>query len=139
MDGNGLNLENPITDAVSRIRFAPQSNNLLISSWDSVSFFLSSRVVLKKKKKLLSLLSNCFFFLVICRCLDYMMQAVLSFDWKLHRKRRFSTAASRKRLLHLVLEPIAALEGADHSFIPIETLITVCVICVCVMWFCFEC
>lgn len=41
MDGNCLNLENPITDAVSRIRFAPQSNNLLISSWDSVTLSLS--------------------------------------------------------------------------------------------------
>ncbi|XP_047255499.1 mitotic checkpoint protein BUB3.3 isoform X1 [Capsicum annuum] len=30
-----LNLDNPIRDAISRIRFAPHSNNLLISSWDS--------------------------------------------------------------------------------------------------------
>ncbi|KAA8532937.1 hypothetical protein F0562_032946 [Nyssa sinensis] len=30
-----IQLENPIRDAISRIRFAPQSNNLLISSWDS--------------------------------------------------------------------------------------------------------
>ncbi|CAN1814289.1 Mitotic checkpoint protein BUB3.3 [Linum perenne] len=30
-----LNFENPIGDAVSKIRFAPSSNNLLISSWDS--------------------------------------------------------------------------------------------------------
>ena len=29
---------NPIRDAISRIRFAPHSNHLLISSWDSVSF-----------------------------------------------------------------------------------------------------
>ncbi|KAG6765632.1 hypothetical protein POTOM_029682 [Populus tomentosa] len=35
MKGACLNFENPIEDAVSRIRFAPQSNNLLISSWDS--------------------------------------------------------------------------------------------------------
>ena len=28
----------PISDAISRIQFAPNSNNLLISSWDSVSF-----------------------------------------------------------------------------------------------------
>ncbi|XP_031263188.1 mitotic checkpoint protein BUB3.3-like [Pistacia vera] len=30
-----LDFENPIGDAISRIRFAPNSNNLLISSWDS--------------------------------------------------------------------------------------------------------
>ncbi|KAF6171752.1 hypothetical protein GIB67_007273 [Kingdonia uniflora] len=30
-----LKLENPFGDAISRVRFAPQSNNLLISSWDS--------------------------------------------------------------------------------------------------------
>ncbi|KAJ4711419.1 Mitotic checkpoint protein bub3 [Melia azedarach] len=35
MTGVCLDFENPITDAISRIRFAPQSNNLLISSWDS--------------------------------------------------------------------------------------------------------
>ncbi|XP_062162046.1 mitotic checkpoint protein BUB3.3 [Alnus glutinosa] len=35
MNGTCLELENPIRDAISRIRFAPQSNNLLISSWDS--------------------------------------------------------------------------------------------------------
>ncbi|MCI32955.1 mitotic checkpoint protein BUB3-like, partial [Trifolium medium] len=30
-----LPLEIPIGDAISRIQFAPNSNNLLISSWDS--------------------------------------------------------------------------------------------------------
>ncbi|KAE8724605.1 Mitotic checkpoint protein BUB3.3 [Hibiscus syriacus] len=35
MNGSCLEFENPIRDAISRIRFAPQSNNLLISSWDS--------------------------------------------------------------------------------------------------------
>uniref|UniRef100_A0A5B7C6G4 Putative mitotic checkpoint protein BUB3.3 isoform X1 n=1 Tax=Davidia involucrata TaxID=16924 RepID=A0A5B7C6G4_DAVIN len=35
MKGTCLQLENPIRDAISRLRFAPQSNNLLISSWDS--------------------------------------------------------------------------------------------------------
>lgn len=35
MDGNCLNFEEPIKDAITRIRFAPESNNLLISSWDS--------------------------------------------------------------------------------------------------------
>ncbi|KAL4383303.1 hypothetical protein GQ457_15G004740 [Hibiscus cannabinus] len=35
MDGSCLEFKNPIRDAISRIRFAPQSNNLLISSWDS--------------------------------------------------------------------------------------------------------
>ncbi|KAI4328501.1 hypothetical protein L6164_020852 [Bauhinia variegata] len=30
-----LKFENPIEDAISRIKFAPSSNNLLISSWDS--------------------------------------------------------------------------------------------------------
>lgn len=33
-----MKLEIGIGDAISRIRFAPHSNNLLISSWDSVSF-----------------------------------------------------------------------------------------------------
>lgn len=37
MSGAPLKFENPIQDAISRIRFAPQSDNLLISSWDSVS------------------------------------------------------------------------------------------------------
>ncbi|PIA57765.1 hypothetical protein AQUCO_00600471v1 [Aquilegia coerulea] len=36
MDGICLKFENPIRDAISKIRFAPQSNNLLISSWDSM-------------------------------------------------------------------------------------------------------
>lgn len=35
MNGECLNFENPIGDALSRVQFAPQSNNLLISSWDS--------------------------------------------------------------------------------------------------------
>nr|XP_034906668.1 mitotic checkpoint protein BUB3.3-like isoform X2 [Populus alba] len=35
MSGECLNFENPIGDALSRVQFAPQSNNLLISSWDS--------------------------------------------------------------------------------------------------------
>lgn len=35
MNGVCLKFDNPIKDAISRIRFAPQSNNLLISSWDS--------------------------------------------------------------------------------------------------------
>ncbi|KAI3516556.1 hypothetical protein L1887_15474 [Cichorium endivia] len=36
MNGNCIQFEeNPIEDAVSRIRFAPASNNLLISSWDT--------------------------------------------------------------------------------------------------------
>ncbi|GLU17000.1 hypothetical protein SLE2022_333990 [Rubroshorea leprosula] len=35
MDGSCLKFNKPIEDAISRIRFAPQSNNLLISSWDS--------------------------------------------------------------------------------------------------------
>lgn len=37
MSGAALKFENPIRDAISRIRFAPKSDNLLISSWDSVS------------------------------------------------------------------------------------------------------
>ncbi|XP_019711007.1 mitotic checkpoint protein BUB3.3 isoform X2 [Elaeis guineensis] len=36
MEGSLLELGEPIGDAISRIRFAPRSNNLLISSWDSV-------------------------------------------------------------------------------------------------------
>ncbi|KAM7269296.1 hypothetical protein ACFE04_024793 [Oxalis oulophora] len=35
MSGYQLEIENPIKDAVSRIQFATQSNNLLISSWDT--------------------------------------------------------------------------------------------------------
>lgn len=35
MGATCLELQNPIRDAISRIRFAPSSNNLLISSWDS--------------------------------------------------------------------------------------------------------
>ncbi|BBG94298.1 eukaryotic elongation factor 5A-1 [Prunus dulcis] len=35
MSGAALKFENPIRDAISRIRFAPKSDNLLISSWDS--------------------------------------------------------------------------------------------------------
>ncbi|KAJ9693036.1 hypothetical protein PVL29_011948 [Vitis rotundifolia] len=34
MEGSCLQFQNPIRDVISRIRFAPQSNNLLISSWD---------------------------------------------------------------------------------------------------------
>ncbi|VFQ97486.1 unnamed protein product [Cuscuta campestris] len=34
MDANPLRFNNPIRDAISRIRFSPHSNNLLISSWD---------------------------------------------------------------------------------------------------------
>ncbi|KAI8528531.1 hypothetical protein RHMOL_Rhmol12G0155600 [Rhododendron molle] len=35
MKGTCLKFEKPIRDAISRIRFAPESNNILISSWDS--------------------------------------------------------------------------------------------------------
>ncbi|XP_004298403.1 PREDICTED: mitotic checkpoint protein bub3-like [Fragaria vesca subsp. vesca] len=35
MSGAPLKFESPIQDAISRIRFAPTSHNLLISSWDS--------------------------------------------------------------------------------------------------------
>ncbi|KNA20866.1 hypothetical protein SOVF_048490 [Spinacia oleracea] len=35
MSGNCLNFGKPIKDAITRVRFAPESNNLLISSWDS--------------------------------------------------------------------------------------------------------
>ncbi|KAL0358124.1 UNVERIFIED_CONTAM: Mitotic checkpoint protein BUB3.3 [Sesamum calycinum] len=35
MNATCLNFNKPIRDAISRIRFAPDSNNLLISSWDS--------------------------------------------------------------------------------------------------------
>ncbi|CAK9177338.1 unnamed protein product [Ilex paraguariensis] len=35
MNGACLKFEKPIRDSISRIRFAPQSNNLLISSWDA--------------------------------------------------------------------------------------------------------
>ncbi|KAH7858788.1 hypothetical protein Vadar_028068 [Vaccinium darrowii] len=35
MKGTCLKFEKPIGDAVSRVRFAPESNNLLISAWDS--------------------------------------------------------------------------------------------------------
>ncbi|CAN8235963.1 unnamed protein product [Cochlearia groenlandica] len=35
MSGTRIEFENPIEDAVSRLRFSPESNNLLVSSWDS--------------------------------------------------------------------------------------------------------
>lgn len=35
MNGTPLHFPNPISDAISRVRFAPHSDNLLISSWDS--------------------------------------------------------------------------------------------------------
>ncbi|ESQ28308.1 hypothetical protein EUTSA_v10018903mg [Eutrema salsugineum] len=35
MSGNQLEFENPIEDSISRLRFSPESNNLLVSSWDS--------------------------------------------------------------------------------------------------------
>ncbi|XXG44396.1 hypothetical protein AAC387_Pa01g4216 [Persea americana] len=62
MDGNCLKLENPITDAVSRIRFAPQSNNLLISSWDSLLrlYDVSSSVLRLEVPSEAALLSCCF-------------------------------------------------------------------------------
>ncbi|KFK41356.1 hypothetical protein AALP_AA2G119600 [Arabis alpina] len=35
MSGNRLEFENPIEDAITKLRFSPESNNLLVSSWDS--------------------------------------------------------------------------------------------------------
>ncbi|KAL9225902.1 hypothetical protein vseg_001777 [Gypsophila vaccaria] len=35
MSGFCLNFEDPIRDSVTRVRFAPESNHLLVSSWDS--------------------------------------------------------------------------------------------------------
>ncbi|KAG7586407.1 WD40 repeat [Arabidopsis thaliana x Arabidopsis arenosa] len=35
MSGDRVQFENPIEDAVSRLRFSPESNNLLVASWDS--------------------------------------------------------------------------------------------------------
>ncbi|KAK4403067.1 Mitotic checkpoint protein BUB3.3 [Sesamum angolense] len=40
MNATCLNFNKPIRDAISRIRFAPDSNNLLISSWDSWVFHI---------------------------------------------------------------------------------------------------
>ncbi|KAM0951417.1 putative transcription factor WD40-like family [Dioscorea sansibarensis] len=37
MAGSLMELGNPIGDAISRVRFASRSNNLLISSWDSIA------------------------------------------------------------------------------------------------------
>lgn len=45
MNGSCLEFGNPIRDAISRIEFAPKSNNLLISSWDSVSVFFAVNFV----------------------------------------------------------------------------------------------
>lgn len=42
-----LDFQNPIQDAISRIEFAPNSNNLLVSSWDSVSVHFRFRNLLK--------------------------------------------------------------------------------------------
>ncbi|RRT59260.1 hypothetical protein GW17_00005712 [Ensete ventricosum] len=42
MDGARVQLGDTIGDAVSRIRFAPGSNNLLISSWDSVRYYYAA-------------------------------------------------------------------------------------------------
>ncbi|ONK80194.1 uncharacterized protein A4U43_C01F14940 [Asparagus officinalis] len=36
MEKSRLDLKKPIEDSISKIRFAPNSNNLLISSWDSI-------------------------------------------------------------------------------------------------------
>ncbi|KAJ8421168.1 hypothetical protein Cgig2_021633 [Carnegiea gigantea] len=35
MSGTRLNFDEPIGDGITRLRFSPESNNLLISSWDS--------------------------------------------------------------------------------------------------------
>ncbi|KAL5725876.1 hypothetical protein ACHQM5_008966 [Ranunculus cassubicifolius] len=35
MNGISLNFNTPFSDGISKIRFAPKSNNLLVSSWDS--------------------------------------------------------------------------------------------------------
>ena len=55
MNGECLNFENPIGDALSRVQFAPQSNNLLISSWDSVSTRLFYLFIYYSPSKLLHL------------------------------------------------------------------------------------
>ncbi|KAI3790258.1 hypothetical protein L2E82_03175 [Cichorium intybus] len=45
MNGNSLQFEeNPIEDVISRIRFPPASNNLLISYWDT---FMESKEIVE--------------------------------------------------------------------------------------------
>ncbi|KAL3621744.1 hypothetical protein CASFOL_034404 [Castilleja foliolosa] len=52
MNGSCLSFDNPIRDAISRIRFAPVSNNLLISSWDSLVFDFTMRINVNSDWKL---------------------------------------------------------------------------------------
>ncbi|XP_057481996.1 mitotic checkpoint protein BUB3.3-like [Actinidia eriantha] len=57
-----LKFENPIRDAVTKIRFAPKSNNLLISSWDSsLRLFDVDRFVLRVEAPSEAALLDCCF------------------------------------------------------------------------------
>lgn len=85
MNGNCLNIE--IRDAISRIRFAPQSNNLLISSWDSVSDFdvVNISIFWIRCYEITYFSSYLTIFGVfIFRLFDYMMWIALNLGQKLH-------------------------------------------------------
>ncbi|PSR88422.1 Mitotic checkpoint protein like [Actinidia chinensis var. chinensis] len=60
--GTCLKFENPIRDAVTKIRFAPKSNNLLISSWDSsLRLYDVDRFVLRVEAPFEAALLDCCF------------------------------------------------------------------------------
>ncbi|KAG2312889.1 hypothetical protein Bca52824_024446 [Brassica carinata] len=63
MSGARLEFENPIEDAISKIKFSPESNNLLIASWDSYLRLYNvetSSLILKLYNRAAALLDCCF-------------------------------------------------------------------------------
>ncbi|TXG56575.1 hypothetical protein EZV62_017888 [Acer yangbiense] len=61
MQGVCLEFGNPIEDAISAIRFAPQSNNLLVSSWESLRLYDVDSCVLRLEAHSEAALLDCCF------------------------------------------------------------------------------
>lgn len=117
MDGACLNFENPIGDALSRVQFAPQSNNLLVSSWDSVStrlFYLS-----------ITSLQN-YLHLFLC---DLIVQKLRLYDVDSSLLRLEASAPSQAALLDCCFQTesvafTAASDGSIIRFVVAKTTLT---------------
>jgi cell cycle arrest protein BUB3 len=115
MNGECLNFENPIGDALSRVQFAPQSNNLLVSSWDSVSTRLFYLFIYYSPSKLLHLF--------LC---DLIVQKLRLYDVDSSLLRFEAPAPSQAALLDCCFQTesvafTAASDGSIIRFVVVKT------------------
>lgn len=110
MDGARVQLGEPIGDAVSRIRFAPGSNNLLISSWDSVRYYYAA-VIWPPPSRFDLTYRALFWVCVACRFLGCLMWMDACSEWELLQMEHFLIAVLRTKRLPFRPVPTAAFGG----------------------------